>query len=181
MDTSGEVGNNLGITLRRSLAMRKLLVELCVIAALVGCSGGGGGHSPTEQQSLLQVAGTWRGIWFTSGLSVPSIMILTQSGGSLTGTVAVLNNTFDIKGTASVSGINWSVPGAGCGSLTGTGSATNPVPAELAGSMTLDTHNCPGGSFFDGQIQWIRGSSAVAGKELGTLNGLADALKAGQK
>lgn len=150
---------------------------LCVAVLSVSCGGGGGGHSPTEQQQIVQVAGTWRGIWFTSGLSEPSILTLTQSGSNLNGTVSILSSVFDVKGTATPSSIAWSVVGGGCGSLIGTGAASSLAPSELAGTMTLDTRGCSSPGLFTGSIQWLKGRSLAAGKASGTLEGLVKELK----
>jgi len=155
--------------------MHKWLV-LCVAVLSVSC-GGGGGHSPTEQQQVMQVAGTWRGIWFTSVLSEPSILTLTQSGSNLNGTVSILNSVFDVKGTATSSNIAWSVVGGGCGSLTGTGAASSLAPSELTGTMTLDTRGCSSSGLFTGTIQWIKGRSLATGKASGTLESLVKVLK----
>lgn len=158
--------------------MRKWLV-LCALALFVSC-GGGGSHGPTEPPppQVVQVAGTWRGLWFTSGLTQASILTLTQSGSTLNGTVSILSSSFTVKGTATSSGISWSVVGGGCGSLTGTGTAANLAPADLIGIMTLDTRGCTSPGLFTGPIQWIRGSSSVAsGKASGSLDSLALELK----
>lgn len=150
-----------------------------LLLVLVGACGGGGGHSPTEQPQIVQVGGTWRGLWLTSGLSIASIMTLTQNGSSLSGTVSVLDSTFNITGAASGTGITWSVPNAGCGSLNGTGAGANLAPPELDGSMTLDTRGCVNGAFFTGTIQWLRGSSALkaGAAKRSTLEDLTRALQ----
>ena len=111
--------------------MKRTIIS-ALLLVLAGACGGGGGHSPTEQPQIEQVAGTWRGLWLTSGLSVPAIMTLSQSGSSLSGTVSVLESTFNITGAAGGTGITWSVPNSGCGSLTGMGTGANLAPAGFA-------------------------------------------------
>ena len=158
--------------------MKRTIIS-ALLLVLAGACGGGGGHSPTEQPQIEQVAGTWRGLWLTSGLSVPAIMTLSQSGSSLSGTVSVLESTFNITGAAGGTGITWSVPNSGCGSLTGTGTGANLAPSELDGSMTLDTRGCTNGAFFTGTIQWFRGSALKAGAagRRSTLGDLTRALQ----
>ncbi|HEX4497301.1 MAG TPA: hypothetical protein VIE43_16630 [Thermoanaerobaculia bacterium] len=117
----------------------------------------------------------------TSGLSIASIMTLTQNGNSLSGTLSVLDSTFNITGTASGTEITWSVPNGGCGSLNGTGAGANLAPPELDGSMTLDTRGCVNGAFFTGAVQWLRGSSALkagGAAKRSTLEDLTRALQA---
>lgn len=145
--------------------MRKLRFLALFAVVLVAC--GGGGHSPTEQPAVAQLTGTWRGLWFTSGVSFPSILTLSQSGGNLTGTIALLDSTFNIKGTATSSGMTWSAVGGGCGSLVGTGTVASLGPTEMPGTITLDTRGCTSSGFFDGQILWEKGSSAAAAPKAG--------------
>lgn len=162
--------------------MRKLLMVFCVLIVLAAC-GGGGGHSPTEPQ-VIQVSGTWRGLWLTSGISVTSILSLSQNGSDLTGTISLLNSTFNVKGTAGTSVMTWAAVGGGCGSLTGSGSASSQAPTQLAGSITLDTRGCANPDFFDGPIQWIKGSSSISsapGKGQSRIGDLARALREGGK
>jgi hypothetical protein len=157
----------------------KRTVISAVLLVLVGACGGGGGHSPTEQPQIEQVAGTWQGLWLTSGLSIASIMTLSQNGSSISGTITTLDSTFNITGAASGTGITWSVPNSGCGSLTGTGAGANLAPSELDGGITLDTRGCANGAFFTGTIQWFRGSALKAGgaAKRSTLGDLTRALQ----
>lgn len=157
--------------------MRKPLC-VCAMGMLLLSCGGGGGHSPTEAPQVVNVAGSWHGLWTTSGIPVAVLMTLSQNGSSLTGTFSAFTSTFDIKGTASTSGINWSVPNPGCGSLMGSGTGSSLTPQELDGDITLDTRGCSGGGFFTGRVQWFRGSA----KELepfihGSLEQLTRSLK----
>jgi hypothetical protein len=159
--------------------MRKLFAASCVLIALAACSGGSGGHSPTEPQ-VIQVAGAWRGLWLTSGISVTSILSLSQNGSDLTGTISILNSTFNVRGTAGTSGLTWTAIGGGCGSLVGSGNAASQTPTQLAGSITLDTRGCSNPDFFDGPIQWIKGNASAAGapgKGQGRIADLARALR----
>jgi hypothetical protein len=168
---------------QRRFEMRRLLVQLFVAALFVACGGGGGGHSPTEPQ-VIQVSGTWRGLWLTSGISVASVLSLSQNGSDLTGTISILNSTFNVKGTAGTSSLTWAAVGGGCGSLVGSGSAASQSPTQLAGSITLDTRGCSNPDFFDGPNQWIKGNASTAngpGTGQGRIGDLARSLRESRK
>ena len=152
--------------------MRRALL-LVGVMALVSCGGGGGDGGPTAPPSsaTLQVAGFWVGTWYPVSLGATSTMTLSQSGSNLTGTVTIFNNTFPITGTASSSRITWKIPDGGCGSLTGDGSASTPIPAQLAGSITFDARGCSGGALYNGPIVWNRSRASASAERLASAKG----------
>ena len=150
--------------------------------ALVSCGGGGGDGGPTAPPVVRHTSSgrLWVGTWYPVSLGATSTMTLSQSGSNLTGTVTIFNNTFPITGTASSSRITWKIPDGGCGSLTGDGSASTPIPAQLAGSITFDARGCSGGALYNGPIVWNRSrasaSAEIGKRQGGSLRDLAESL-----
>jgi hypothetical protein len=158
--------------------MRGRLFVLLAGALLLGCGGGGGGNGPTEPSGIPQVAGAWNGSWDIGGVGFDTTLQLTQNGGALTGTFALVGVPLNITGTIDSSRhLAWQAVGGGCGSLTGVGTANGLSPTRIDGSIDLNTLGCTNPSRTQGPVVWQRASSgaAVTGK-LGTVEDLRRAL-----
>jgi hypothetical protein len=135
--------------------MRRLSI-LGVLVFIWACNQGGGG--PTAPSGIAELSGSWVGDWTTGDGVVHPVLLVNQGGESFTGTFNLDGVTIAISGSIGSDRFSWTGAVPLCGALRGDGSYAGASPAQIDGSVNLNTLDCPDRRLNQGPIVWRRSS-----------------------